>query len=287
MNYGLPYLGSKSKIAKQIIDFLPPAEHFYDLFAGGCAITHAALLSGKYKYVHANDITDSVLLFERAFNGEYRNEKRWIGREDFFALKDTDPYVRYCWSFGNNGKNYMYSKEIEPHKKALHYAIMFNDFSLITLADFRHEIQRQLAGLTDTKERRIKTRQTIVSFFAERYGCVKKGSHIYGNVSQIWNFIEGNKNNRLQSLEDLQSLQRLEMLESLGRLERLQSLQSLERLTITQKDYREIEILPNSVIYCDPPYKGTATYLQQFDHEAFYNWAEKQKNIYISEYQMP
>ena len=56
MNYGLPYVGSKNKIAKTIIDFLPPADHFYDLFAGGCAITHAAILSNKYKIFHVNDI---------------------------------------------------------------------------------------------------------------------------------------------------------------------------------------------------------------------------------------
>ena len=54
--YGLPYQGSKNAIAKWIIDQLPAAEHFYDLFAGGCAVTHAAIESGKYKHVHANDI---------------------------------------------------------------------------------------------------------------------------------------------------------------------------------------------------------------------------------------
>lgn len=42
MNYGLPYLGSKSKIANDIISLFPPAENFYDLFAGGCAITHVS-----------------------------------------------------------------------------------------------------------------------------------------------------------------------------------------------------------------------------------------------------
>ena len=55
MNYGLPYVGSKNKIAKTIIDFLPPADHFYDLFAGGCAITHAAILSNKYKIKMPSD----------------------------------------------------------------------------------------------------------------------------------------------------------------------------------------------------------------------------------------
>ena len=30
--FGLPYLGSKNKIAREIVAQLPPAEHFYDLF---------------------------------------------------------------------------------------------------------------------------------------------------------------------------------------------------------------------------------------------------------------
>ena len=99
---------------------LPPATHLYDVFAGGCAITHAALLSGKFKEIHANDITDSVTLFEDALNGKYENESRWISREDFFRLKNSDPYVRIVWSFGNNQRTYLYSREIEPYKKAVH-----------------------------------------------------------------------------------------------------------------------------------------------------------------------
>lgn len=118
--YGLPYQGSKSKLAERIVALLPPATHLYDVFAGGCAVTHAALLSGKFKEVHANDITDSVTLFEDALNGKYENESRWISREDFFRLKDSDPYVRIVWSFGNNQQDYLYSKEIEPYKKAVH-----------------------------------------------------------------------------------------------------------------------------------------------------------------------
>lgn len=35
MRYGLPYKGSKNQIAKWLIDQLPPAETFVDLFFGG------------------------------------------------------------------------------------------------------------------------------------------------------------------------------------------------------------------------------------------------------------
>mgnify|MGYP004517000859 FL=1 len=107
MTYGMPYKGSKNKIAKWIIDSLPPAENFYDLFCGGCAVTHAAMLSGKYHNFYINDINESLLLFLKAVSGQLRNEKRWISRDDFYRLKDKDIYVAVAWSFGNNLKNYM------------------------------------------------------------------------------------------------------------------------------------------------------------------------------------
>lgn len=134
MNYGLPYQGSKNKIAEELIQQLPNATHFVDLFAGGCAMSHIALLLGKYSHYLANDITDVPQLFKSAINGEYADERRWISREDFYNLKDADTYVRTCWSFGNNGEDYMYSREVEPWKKALHYARVFGDCSL--LAEF-------------------------------------------------------------------------------------------------------------------------------------------------------
>ena len=119
---GLPYQGSKSKLADKIVALFPKATHFYDLFAGGCAVTHAALLSGKFKEVHANDITDSVKLFEDALNGDIAKyePERFRNREDFFAEKDSNPFVRLVYSFSNDQRTYLYGREIEPYKKAVH-----------------------------------------------------------------------------------------------------------------------------------------------------------------------
>ena len=131
MRYGVPYQGSKNKIAGWVIDNLPEDEILVDLFAGGCAVTHAAMLSGKWDRIVANDIGDAPELFCDAIDGKYADEKRWISREDFQNLKDTDPYVSLCWSFGNNRTVYLYAQEIEPWKKALHYARVFGDCSLL------------------------------------------------------------------------------------------------------------------------------------------------------------
>ncbi len=151
MKYGLPYKGSKNKLAERIVRLLPKRTHLVDLFCGGCAVSHAALLMGKYEHIHINDINWMCpTLFIDALNGKYNDENRWISREDFFRLKDTDPYVAVVWSFGNNLRNYLYSKEIEPLKKAIHYAMFFSDYSLgkelghdLSFIDPIHDLQKR------------------------------------------------------------------------------------------------------------------------------------------------
>lgn len=131
MRYGVPYRGSKNKIANWVVDHLPDGKTLVDLFAGGCSVTHAAILAGKWENFIINDLGDAPEVFENAVKGKYANEKRWISREDFFKLKDSDPYVSIVWSFGNNRRDYLYGKDIEPIKKAIHYARVFNDDSLM------------------------------------------------------------------------------------------------------------------------------------------------------------
>lgn len=178
--FGIPYKGSKNAIAGEIIEQLPPAEVFVDLFCGGGAITHAAMLSGKYKRFIMNDIEESpVKLFRQAVNGEFKNEKRWISREDFFKLKDKEPYVKYCWSFSYNGRDYLYCKEIEPWKKALHYARVLHDYS---------EFEKMGIHTDGSKE-------DILQHIGEYFEKYRK-------------FVE------LESLERLQRLERLQSLES-------------------------------------------------------------------------
>lgn len=123
--YGIPYQGSKQRIADHIIGLLPSATHFIDVYAGGCALSHAALLSGKYNHVHANDITDSVVLFKDALEGnldKYEPE-RFRTREDFEMEKEDNPLTRIVYSFGNDQATYLYSHQIEDYKRAVHEMI--------------------------------------------------------------------------------------------------------------------------------------------------------------------
>ena len=282
--YGVSYKGSKSKIVDKLAEVIPyrGIDNFYDLFAGGCAVTHKMYLEGRYKHYYANDIDGQALrLFCDGLKGKYANETRWISREDFFNLKDCDPYVSCCWSFGNNQRDYLYSRAIEPYKKACHYAIVFGDFALLKdlYPDVGAACEITLNGIVDIHERRIKFRSVIGCKLAER------------SNSGLMRLSQENDVDRLESLE------RLERLQSLERLERLQSLESLERLESFEysvSDYKAVEIKPNSVIYADIPYISTNTYdgtssvVQPFNHEEFYDWCCKQNElVLISEYYMP
>ena len=243
-------MGSKSGIAEWVISKLPPADVFVEPFAGGCAVTHAAILSGKYKRIIFNDITDSTQVFLDAIRGRFKDEDRWISREDFKRLKDTDPYVRLCFSFGNDQRTYAYG-DIEPYKRAFHYAVVFQD--LDPFKELGIPIPKSVVRSDNRKSRRL-------------------------SVKRYLKWARGN------SIGSLQSLERLESLESLQRLESLQSLQNY------QGDYRDIPIptKESCVIYCDPPYRGTAGYLNKFDFGEFDDWCRAHKdNLFISEYNMP
>lgn len=326
MRYGLPYKGSKNGIVPFLIDVFPRKKNFYDLFAGGCAVTHGALLSRKFENFFINDISDYPEVFLQAINGDFKNEKRWISREDFYTLKDREPYIRYCWSFGDNGFNYLYSKEVEPWKKALHYARVFDDFSLleafgiktnkadrITVAknadkwkskyiewyckEVLHssldvlELQKNLEE--NIKRNSEELRNYLINGLkkagkrpcdVDRYlGTSGMASHYFGKSQ--WEFPTREVYIKLQSFLVLP----LEYEEIYGLQELLESLQRLQSLQSFRGSYEKIKIRPDSVIYCDIPYRNTDEYGEGgFDYERFYDWCEKQTEpLYISEYWMP
>ena len=121
------------------MDQLPPAENFVDLFAGGCAVTHAALLSGRYKHVHANDIQRDILdLFYKCITtGLTPDDWAPVSREEFFLRAPYDALVRLVWSFGNRGSEYLYGSDIEKAKLAAH-AMLVGPTIQDRLAAYRH-----------------------------------------------------------------------------------------------------------------------------------------------------
>ncbi len=276
--YGLLYQGSKNKIADKIIDLLPPAENFYDLFAGGCAISHRALLSGKYNHIYANDINDMPKLFKDAIDGKYANEDRWISREEFFENID-DPYIKSTWSFGGVGESYIYSRKIEPYKKALWYAVMFDDWTdfEVLMSETVSRCKNALNGVSNKNDRRLALQRELTKYIKENEAEGNHNWQLHPLYSQIKrSTFKGNLLQSLQSLERLDSMKKINILNA-------------SIFTISKKSYEEVPILPNSVIYCDIPYFCTTGYNKSdFDYDKFYEWALKQTSpVYISEYWMP
>ena len=128
MSYGLPYKGSKSRIAEKLVTHLPSREHFYDLFCGGGAMTHMAALTGRWGDYAINDINPQIpKFFMDCVTGEM-NECRWVTREEFKEYKGSDAYTALIFSFGNNLKTYLYDEDIEPLKRLFHLAITTGDY---------------------------------------------------------------------------------------------------------------------------------------------------------------
>ena len=253
--YGLPYMGSKSSICDDLIPVFPKAENFYDLFGGGFSVTHAMLMKRRdhFNNFYFNEIRPGICeLIQDAINGKYNYNvfsPKFISREEFFSRKDLDPYVKIVWSFGSNGKNYLFGKDIEQGKRSLHNAIVFNEFD---------DFAREVFGCDK---------------FQCGFGIKEKRLHLKSRI----NFL---KSTRM----DLQQLQQLEQLE---RLEQLEQLQQLERLHFSNLIYDQVEIKPDSIIYCDPPYSNTEKYDVDFNHKKFLDWADSQENpVFISEYKI-
>lgn len=123
-SYGICYMGSKNALAERIVALLPSASHIIDVFAGGCAVTHCAMKSCKWKHVHANDLNEMIVgAFRRAIDGEFIGERRWVSHEEFNLVRDTDAYASICFSFGGKLYSYAYSPQREQLFRAFHFAI--------------------------------------------------------------------------------------------------------------------------------------------------------------------
>ena len=323
MKYGLPYKGSKNKLAERIVSLLPKRTHLIDLFCGGCAVSHAALLRNKYEHIHINDINWMCpTLFIDALNGKYQNETRWISREDFFRLKDTDPYVAVVWSFGNNLRDYLYSKEIEPLKKAIHYAIFFRDYSI------GKDLGYDLSFIDPISD--IQRRYAAVKRYFSQFGHFQQQSFEGGAENshqlQVEHVTRGAESSRLQSTEAYDRINQTgecRKMEPKSHLSKKKKIQTPKRTSIRRRtqlhctdcsiesdnypcreirggqfsnitssvlDYAKVEIPDDSVIYCDIPYEDTNVYnkAEGFDYERFYDWCEHQTQpVFISSYQMP
>lgn len=238
-------------------------------------------------------------LFIDALNGKYNDESRWISREDFIRLKDTDPYVAVVWSFGNNLRDYLYSREIEPLKKAIHYAMFFSDYSL------GKELGHDLSFIDPIQD--LQQRYLAVKHYFSKLGHFQQESYERGGENQRLQSVEamerlntnlqnwgGQKrlatigiNGKVKHPSELQHLECINRVSQFKKKNRSGELCNCERrntvaslaiprtaaqsaqifgggqilpITSSVLDYEEVSIPEDSVIYCDIPYENTNVY---------------------------
>lgn len=246
----MPYQGSKRRFAEWILEHLPYSTHFYDIFAGGCAISDCALKSNKFRYVHGNDITDSAIFFKDVIKGILPDMREFISRKEFYAKKDDDAYIRMSWSFGSDCRTYLYSHKREEIFRRIHEEIFMD-------------------GITTEEE----YRERVMHFreFLKIAIYDVSDSDIRGVISDSRNPVY-ERQKRLYILSD--SFRCFDT----------------ERFIPAMQDYTDIVVeSPDSVIYCDIPYLGCVNYNKgKFDYERFYTWCENQSvHVFISEKWMP
>jgi site-specific DNA-adenine methylase len=291
--YGMIYMGSKDKILgliRYIFEREFQKKFFIDLFSGGFAVSSFALQKTNL-FVIANDLNEHVvdlqreLIFNDGKNLALEKEK-WITREHFNFVRDNPEnfpswyvgYVLNVWSFGCNQKDYLYAKDLEESKEALHAAIVQNDFSKMEKLEY-------FADFKIPPESRL--RKTSYRLHYEKRPQF---------LSELKNF---RKEMPFMDLR-VQHLERLEHMEHLLQTERLDAIKenapARDRLKLMSMDWEDAlsmipeNILENAVIYCDPPYENSKQYFtgKDFDYEHFWEWFRTcPYSVYVSSYNAP
>ena len=246
---GLPYVGSKKKISKKIVQLI--IQNFgkdktvYDIFGGGGAITAECIINGLD--VRYNDLDKTVVdMLETVLKTDREFLKTLIvSREEFFEIlskeeKTTEDNLKLLVnSFANNQKNYLYNKEVSDLK-----------YNLARDVISKHE------GFYGYKQ-------------TETYKqAVYKRRSQSGDVKQL---------GRLQQIGRLQTLERFQQL----------SIDTIHPFTLF--DYTYFSQVTDAIVYLDPPYElAKNPYIDsRMDYKEFYDWAvmmSKKNVVLISSY---
>lgn len=91
----------------------------------------------------------------------------------------------------------------------------------------------------------------------------------------------GNVNTKIGTVRDYQN-------EAIKNV--LKQVKKMNGVVFENKSYNVLELKPNSIIYCDPPYKGVTKYINKFNHNNFWNWVRnisRSNVVFVSEYNAP
>lgn len=269
LNLRVPYMGSKNKIAlpllREMVKAKPNARYFYDLFGGGGSMSFTASEIGLI--THYNELQTSLVkfidyVFDRLKNGlrgKYGlfpdNFYDFIDRDEFMRLKDEDSikgqFARICYSFGNNQKEYLFGRNVEPQKHLVHNIVMFRCEKSLKQVNDLLGLDIKISDLPTWNERRLDFRRQVKD---KRYEQLK----------------------RLQQLESLKQLERLEPV--------------FTTTNLSYKDVKINTPIDETIIYLDPPYRNTTKYIEgkDFDYKKLDQWfLDNKYTCFMSEYNAP
>ena len=249
---GLPYVGSKKKISKKIVQLI--IQNFgkdktvYDIFGGGGAITAECIINGLD--VRYNDLDKTVVdMLETVLRTDREFLKTLIvSRDKFFEIMSKeektseDELKLLVNSFGNDRKSYLYNKKISDIKYNLARDVISN-----------HDI---FSGYKQTT-----TYKQVLKKYVSQESIIKQFS----------------------------VLQQLGRLQALERLQQLQHVDGDKTHQFTTFDYKHFSNVTNAIIYLDPPYESTGKYYHEneMNYKEFYDWAVKMSEnniVLISSY---
>ena len=260
----VPYMGSKRGSASKIVSVMrlyqPQATTVYDVFCGGFAISEELIKRGYN--VHASDLNTAVVnLIHETLYGDCKDpqtndsifEHPRFIHRDEFEARNNDD----DWFAG-------YVKCIWSFGNNNNKGYLYSPENE-RLKEAAHNLVVDGVMSDELPVPKIVQKQ-IVNY--KTFQGRRKALGYYARA----------KHAEYRNIE----------LERLRSLENLQRLRSLENLP-----YDEVDIEPGAIIYCDPPYIGTAEYIANdttFDHQKFYDWCrEKAKTnpVFVSEYHCP
>lgn len=246
---GLPYVGSKKKISKKIVEIIKQNfgtdKTVYDVFGGGGAITAELMINGMD--VVYNDLDKTIT---DMFNRVSSQDREWIktlivSRDEFFTVRDKenktvdDELKLLVNSFGNNRKGYLYGKEFSDIKYKLAIEIL--------------EKEDILSGYKKTT-----TYQRAVNLYEEELGFVNKEE----------------KGRVLEQLQRLHQFSRLHQLPETKNKDYKYFSNVKDSILYLDPPYENTE---------------TGSYTSQIDYQEFYDWAyEMSKNniVLLSSYEV-
>lgn len=251
---GLPYIGSKKKVSKKLVELIK--QNFgdnrivYDLFGGGGAITFECAINNIDVVYNDVNPTPQAMIKKILSNDKSYLDNLLISRDEFYKIKgnnikSTDDNLKLLInSFGYNSDGYIYGENVSKIKYDLCKSIID-----------RHKCY---SGYRYTK--------------------------IYKNILY---------NAKRENYKYLKHIKRLQHLERLQQLEDLRTVGVGDKIKYYNEDYKFFSDITDGIIYLDPPYKGTTVKqysCEVLNYDEFYGWCKQMSHnntVLISEYNMP